>query len=355
MAKLVYASHSKCDNYSYEGSSPSLLIIIIKKYIIIHMSLLVLGGTGTLGRQIVRRGLDEGFHVKCLVRNFRKAAFLKEWGAELVYGDLKSPETVPLALFGITAIIDASTARPSDLYNASQIDLHGKYILVEAAKRASIKRYIFFSILNASEYNEIPLMNFKVRIEQLLDNSSLAYTIFKLPGFFQGLIGQYALPILEKKSVWITKTSIPIKYIDTQDIAKFAIRSLSVKNSKNTVFSLVGHTSWSSTQIIEICEKLSGQRCKVSYVPINFLRFARECMKFFQWTWNISERLAFTEVLSKGYQSDKSMKDAYNVLNIDENATSKLEIYLQDYFTRVMRKLKELNYKMDDPSDNTIF
>ena len=353
MAKLVYASHSKCDNYSYEGSSPSLLII--KKNTKKDMSLLVLGGTGTLGRQIVRRGLDEGFHVKCFVRNFRKAAFLKEWGAELVYGDLKSPETIPLALFGITAIIDASTARPSDLYNASQIDLHGKYILIEAAKRASIRRYIFFSIIHAHEYKAIPLMNFKLKIEQLLNSSGLGYTVFNLPGFFQGLIGQYALPILEKKSVWITKTSTSIRYMDTQDIAKFAIRSLSIKDSKNTVFSLVGHTSWNSTQIIEICEKLSGQRCKVSYVPINFLRFARECTKFFQWTWNISERLAFTEVLSGGYQSDKSIKDVYSILNIDESSTNKLEIYLQDYFTRVMKKLKELNYKVDDQSDNTIF
>lgn len=353
MAKLVYASHSKCDNYSCEGSSPSLLII--RKFIIIDMSLLVLGGTGTLGRQIVRKGLDEGFHVKCLVRNFRKAAFLKEWGAELVYGDLKSPETVPLALFGITAIIDASTARPSDLYNASQIDLHGKYILIEAAKRASIRRYIFFSIIHAHKYNEIPLMNFKLKIEQLLDNSGLAYTVFNLPGFFQGLIGQYALPILEKKSVWITKTSTSIRYMDTQDIAKFAIKSLSVKDSTNRVFSLAGYTSWDSTQIIKICEKLSGQRCKVSYVPINFLRFVRECTKFFQWTWNISERLAFTEVLSEGYQPDQSIQDVYSILNIDKNSTNRLEIYLQDYFTRVMRKLKELNYKVDNQSDDTIF
>lgn len=309
------------------------------------MSLLVVGATGTLGRQIARRALDEGYQVKCLVRSFNKASFLKEWGAELVRGNLCAPETLPSALEGVTAIIDAATARATDSLSIRQVDWEGKVALMQAAKAAGVERYIFFSILDNEKYPNVPLMEIKRCNEAFLASSGLTYTTLRLAGFLQGLIGQYAIPILDNQSIWVTGQSAPIAYMNTQDIAKFAVRALSVPETENKTFPVVGSRAWNADEIIQVCERLSGKTAKVNRIPIGLLRGVRGITQFFQWGWNVADRLAFAEVLASGKPLVAPMDDVYTVFGLDQKDTATLEAYMQEYFSRILKKLKELDYE----------
>ncbi len=308
------------------------------------MKLLVVGATGTLGRQIARRALDEGYEIRCLVRSPKKAAFLREWGAELVVGDLCKPETLPPALEGISAVIDAATARATDSLSIRQVDWQGNVNLIQAAKAATVERFIYLSILDAEKYPEVPLLEIKRCVELYLAESGLNYTILRPCGFLQGLIGQYAIPILENQSIWVMGTASPTAYMDTQDIAKFAIQALKVPETENKSFPVVGSRAWGADELIQLCEKLSGRDARITRVPIGVVRFTRQVTQVFQWTWNIADRLAFAEVIATGKPLVASMDETYSVFGLDSSDTTTVESYLQEYFERIMKKLRELDY-----------
>ena len=309
------------------------------------MKVLVVGATGTLGRQIVRHAIDQGHQVRCLVRSQRKAAFLKEWGAELVGGTLRDKSTIITALEGMDAVIDAATARATDSASIKQVDWDGKVNLIQAAKTAGVDRFIFFSILNAEKYPNVPLMEIKRCTEKFLAESGLKYTILRPCGFMQGLIGQYAIPMLDNQTVWITGESTAIAYMDTQDIAKFAVRALEVPETVGKSYPVVGSKAWKAEEIIEVCERLSGKEGKIWRLPMGLLRFMRGISRCFQWTYNISDRLAFAEVLASDQALDAPMKEVYQVFGLDPSQTTTLESYLQEYFSRILKKLKEIDFE----------
>jgi len=318
------------------------------------MSLLILGGTGTLGRQIVLQALTKGYQVRCLVRNFKKAAFLKDWGVELVYGDLTKPETLPPCLYGITAIIDASTSRPDENDGLQKVDWEGKLYLIKAAKLANIKRFIFFSAQNVNHFDDIPLMKLKYEMEKKLKKCGVPYTIFRLTGFYQGLIEQYAIPILEDLPIWITNENVYVSYMDTQDIAIFTLRALQLPKTENQVFLLSGIRGWFSSDIIDLCEQLAGQVGNVKYIHSSVLKFLSNVVGFFEWGENISDRLAFIKIVNTKNNFTKSTFKLYKLFKFDPLDLIQLDDYFLEYFIRLLKRLQDINFEDIQKQKNLI-
>lgn len=304
-------------------------------------SILVVGATGTLGRQVVRRALDEGYEVRCLVRpRPAPADFLRDWGATVVNGDLNKPETLPAALVGIHTVIDCATGRPEEPIRT--VDWDGKVALIQCAKAMGIQKFVFFSIHNCEKHPEVPLMEIKRCTEKYIADSGLNYTIIRLCGFMQGLIGQYAVPVLEDKSVWGTDASTRIAYMDTQDIARLTLTALRSEKADGKFLTFAGPRAWTTQEVISLCERLAGQDAKVTTVPVGILKFTRLLTRLFQWTNDASDRLAFSEVLTSDVVFSAPMTETYSALGADPKDTTTLEQYLQEYYTNILKKLKDL-------------
>ena len=311
------------------------------------MKVLVIGGTGTLGRQIARRALDAGHVVRCVVRSPRKAAFLQEWGCDLTRGDLLEPASLDYALEGQEAVIDAATARATDGGSAYEIDWDGKQNLFAACRRAGVSRLVFLSLLGAAKHRGVPLMDIKACTEEWLEASDLDYTILRGVAFMQGLISQFAIPVLESQTVWVSGAPTPIAYMNTQDVARFAVAALERPDTIRQAFPVVGPRAWITGEITQLCERYSGREARVFRVPPVLLGLMQSVTGFFEASLNVAERLAFAEVVGGGEPLTAPMEASYAAFGLDPAETTRLEDYLKEYYDTILRRLREMESDLD--------
>ncbi len=306
------------------------------------MKILIVGATGTLGRQIAKKAVDEGHIVRCIVRNPRKASFLQEWGCELTKGNLLNKSDISYSLQGIEAVIDVATSRPDDPKSIYDTDWKGKLNLFSECESQNIRRIVFLSILLTEEFRNVPLMDIKYCTEKLLEQSNLDYTIFKSAAFMQGVIGQFAIPILDSQAVWMSGTPTKIAYINTQDMAKIILSSLGNSDTYKLTLPLVGPKAWDANEIISLCEKFSNKKAKIFRVSPFIIKATQAVVSFFQDSLNVSERLAFAEVTSSGKELNEDMQKTYELLSIQESEITTLDSYIKEYYDQIIKRLKEM-------------
>ena len=175
-------------------------------------------------------------------------------------------------------------------------------------------------------------MKLKSNFENILQESGVHYTIFQLSGFYQGLIGQYALPVLEQQPIYVTKETMPISYMDTEDVAKFCLKSLKLSKTQNSKFALGNPNVLLSSEIIKKCEELSGQKTIINKLPILGVKIGRQITNFFQWSWNIADRLAFIEIFSGKEDFSINYELLDKIFKIKSKDLLSLDNYFKEYF-----------------------
>lgn len=313
-------------------------------------SVLVLGATGTIGRQIVRQLLNAGYSVRCMLRNRadRPFSFLVDWGATVVEGSLLRPESLPSALVGIHTVIDCATARPEeDVYT---IDWEGKKRLIQCAKEMKVQRYVFCSIKDCDKYQTVPLMQIKYLTEKFLKDSGIRHTILRISGLMQPLISQYAVSVLDDQKVWGDDGSMPgIAYIDSQDVSRMMASAMIKERTVGQTLTLTGPKVWSTNDVIKLCEELSGRDADVNVVSNQQMQLTMAAAGCFDWTVDVAERLKFVEVNQQGSPDSPMLmtEDTYQALGMEPSGTRKLEEYIGEYYRRVFKKLTKGKYEAE--------
>lgn len=142
--------------------------------------ILIVGATGNLGGIITRGLLARGKDVRILVREGRNYAPLVAAGATPAIGDLKEPASLDAACRDVGTIVTTATAisrQPPDTLET--VDDAGYRNVIEAAKAAGVRHFVFTSALGSSPDSPVPLLRIRALNEQRLRESGMTYTILQ--------------------------------------------------------------------------------------------------------------------------------------------------------------------------------
>ena len=103
-----------------------------------------------------------------------------------------------------------------------------------------------------------------------------------------------------------------------------------------------------------MCEQLAGQSANVNQIPIFILKLFTNVIGYFEWGQNISDRLRFVEILNNKNTFSNSKVDLYQIFKIDINEILNLEDYFLEYFIRLLKRLKDINFEDIQKQKNLI-
>jgi len=230
--------------------------------------ILVAGGTGSLGGKIAGGLLRGGEAVRVLARPGSASGALRQAGAEIVPGDLKEPASLARACAGVEAVVTTASASKRGDDSPQNVDLSGSRNLVDAAREAGVRHFVFVSTIGASPESPLPLFRAKALAEQALRASGLEFTILQpaplMDVWFPLLI---EAPLLTGQPVTLVgEARGRHSFVAEQDVAAFARAALSHPAARNATIALGGPAALTFREVVRAYEAAAGREVTVRSV-----------------------------------------------------------------------------------------
>jgi uncharacterized protein YbjT (DUF2867 family) len=139
--------------------------------------LLLTGATGLVGSALLRRLVADGQPVRCLVRDPRRLG-PQRVRVQIALGDLADPPSFRNAMRGVKTVVHlAASTRDQPRGSIEELAAIATWRMVEAAQRAGVERFVFFSTLGASTHHRARLFRAKALAEQAVHESDMRTTV----------------------------------------------------------------------------------------------------------------------------------------------------------------------------------
>jgi uncharacterized protein YbjT (DUF2867 family) len=237
--------------------------------------ILIVGGTGVLGRTVIPLLVQRGEGVRALARSPGSATKLRALGAEVADGDLTDAASLQRACVGVDAVLSAAHGMLGrGRFRSELVDDAGQRALIDAARSAGVRHVAYLSVLGASPDHPIDFWRAKSRVEQHLRESGLSFTVLR-PGAFMEWHAHKFLgePLIAKgKTVILGAGTTPVNFIATRDVAQYAVCALTDLRAAGRVLEIGGPENVTKNAVAARYLALSGRTGKVKHVPPAALR-----------------------------------------------------------------------------------
>jgi uncharacterized protein YbjT (DUF2867 family) len=232
--------------------------------------LLLTGATGLIGTALLPRLTAAGHSVRCLVRDPRGLG-AQRVRVQIALGDLSDPPSFRNALRGIDTVVHLAAAI-RDQPGGSIEELNGiaTWRTVQAARRAGVGRFVFFSAQGASAHSRARFMRAKALAERAVAESGMSHTIFA-PSIVYAP-GDVFLTLLERMSLLPV---LPIsgsgralfQPIWADDVAACVVAALARPDAGGR-YELSGPQTLSYDAIVELVLGAAGRPRPLVHVPL---------------------------------------------------------------------------------------
>ena len=228
---------------------------------------LVVGGTGHLGGQVVDALQQRGKQVRALVRTTSEASKLEAKGVEVVRGDMLDKRSLAAAMSGVDAVVSTAAGYTRRNKNATEIDTVGQANLAEAAADTDVRRFVLTSILTCDLTPQVSHFWHKKLAEDALERYEVPFVALR-PGAFLDMVTRMGGdPFAKKRLMWFGTASVPLTFVLTSDLARYLAEAVDADVQDGERIDIGWQRPVSMHDIAEIASRLLGEQIKVRAVP----------------------------------------------------------------------------------------
>jgi uncharacterized protein YbjT (DUF2867 family) len=169
--------------------------------------------------------------------------------------DLATGEGLDSAMHGVEGVFLLAGDMPDQTA--------GEIRVIEAAKRAGVRRIVKLSVLGA-ETEAFSFAKIHRPVEYAIEASGIPFTLLRPGSFMQNFVTYYGDTIRSQSAFYLPQSEARESHVDARDIARVAAKALTDRSHEGKAYDLVGPTPLTYTEAAEKLSATVGR--KISYV-----------------------------------------------------------------------------------------